>query len=508
MSMRRLALSALLVGASRLAAQQPPTTSGNATDTLTLSLPVLVGTALRDNVSLRDASLGPRYAMSDLLSARAGFDPAFALSSQRVSSADDVLGIRPQSFLRSDERLATVDVKLPAGSQLGLAFLNNSISLDPYTKTSALPFPTTHASSLVLSFSQPLLRGLGRGGSYGLVDAARSAVEAARFRYERAADVIVAQVEHAFWQLRQAESNERVLRQSVEASRAIYDRNVALQARDVATALDVLTSERGLRTRETQFWEAQRQRVDGAERLLFLVYGEDARNDLIARAQNAHTTPDSALVPVIPTVAAAEEIAYAQRSDAAAAMRDVDASRRRAHQAKSQRLPRLDLIAGYGYGGTAPTTRFLSFGDSANVRSSTWTLGLSASVFQRNDAAAAVDQRAASDLESARLAQVSTVNAVREEVRAAVRALQTGRDRYLGAQRVASLAEREYAAAREGARLGLITTFQLLQYEDQLAQARLLLSQTRFTMEDAGTQYRLAIGAGRTGYPAVSNTRR
>ena len=508
MSMRRVVLSVLLIGIRPLAAQQPAPARGTAADTLTLSLPMLVATALRDNVSLRDASLGPRYAMSDLLSARAGFDPAFALSSQRISSAEDVLGIRTQASLRSDERLATLGVKLPVGSSVGVSFLNNSISSDPFTKTSALPFPTSHASSLGVSFSPPLRRGLGRAGSYGLVDAASTAVESARFRYERAADLVVARVEHAFWQLRQAESNEGALRQSTETSRAIYDRNVALQARDVATALDVLTAERRLATRETQLWEAQRQRVDAAERLLFLVYGEDARNDLIMRAPSAHTPSDSAVVPVIPTIAAAEAIATAQRSDANAATRDVDAGRHRAQQAKNQRLPRLDLIAGYGYGGTAPTTRFLNFGDSSNVRSSTWTLGLSASLFQRNDAAAAVDQRAESDLESARLAQVSTFNSVREEVHAAVRALQTGRDRYVGAQRVASLAEREYAAAREGARLGLITTFQLLQYEDELAQARLLLAQTRFALEDAGTQYRLATGGGRTAYAIAAGERR
>ncbi|CAN5586905.1 hypothetical protein BH09GEM1_BH09GEM1_20630 [soil metagenome] len=498
--MRRLVFSALVIGTVPLAAQRPVPTNGNASDSLVLSLPSLVATALRDNISLREASLGPRYATSDLLAARAGFDPTLALSTQRVSTADDVPGIRPQSSQRSDERLATLGVRLPTGSQLGLSFANNSISSDPFTKTSALPFPTSHASSLNLSFSQPLLRGLGRAGSYGYVDAARTAIEAAHYRFDRASDLLIATVEHAYWQLRQAESNESALRQSVEASRAIYDRNVALQARDVATALDVLTSERGLATRETQLWDAQRERIDAVERLLFLVYGDGAQDGMLAQSRVAHTVADSVIVPVVPTVAAAEEVAYAQRADAAAAVRDVEAGRRRASQTRSGRLPRLDLIGGYGYGGTAPTTRFLNFGDSANVRSSTWTLGLSASIFQRNDGAVALDQRAEADLETARLAQVSTINAVREDVRSAVRALQTGRDRYLGAQRVASLAEREYAAAREGARLGLITTFQLLQYEDQLAQSRLLLAQTRFALEDAGTLFRLATGEGRRGY--------
>jgi outer membrane protein TolC len=95
---------------------------------------------------------------------------------------------------------------------------------------------------------------------------------------------------------------------------------------------------------------------------------------------------------------------------------------------------------------------------------------------------------------------MATVNAVRAEVREALRALQTERDRYLRAGDAARLGEREYAAAAEGARLGLVTTFQLLLYEDQLAQARLLVSQARFALEDAGTQYRLAVGDGRRGY--------
>ena len=471
-------------------------------DAILLSLPALVTAALSNNLELRSASIGPRLALADLLAQRSLFDPSVTLSAERGDNAHDVLSVSPRTTTSAFRNTAALGALFPVGTSLGLSVSGSRLSTDPFALSSTQPFPTSHASSMAVTLTQPLLRGAGRAGSYGLVDAAAASVDAARDRYERNADLLVALVERGYWTLRQAESNELVARQSVDAGRAIYDRNVALQQRDVATALDVLTSERGLATRETQLMDATRQRADAADRLLFLVYGDDARGARLAQASRMHTAPDSVIVPTVPNMADAESEALAQRSDALAVARDVDAGRKRVALTKNQLRPQLDVIASYGYGGTAPGTRLLNYRDSADVRTSNWSLGLSASLFQRNDAASALDQRAEASLDLARLAASATENVVRSDVRTAVRALQTARDRYLRAVDVIRLAEAEYAAAREGARLGLITTFQLLQYEDQVAQSRLLFAQARFAVEDAGSQYRLAVGGGRKAYAA------
>ena len=145
----------------------------------------------------------------------------------------------------------------------------------------------------------------------------------------------------------------------------------------------------------------------------------------------------------------------------------------------------------------------MNYGDTGDQRTSTFSVGVSTSLFQHNSAAAAVDERVESTLELARRSQRATENAARADVGIAVRALTTGRDRYARARDVERLAQREYALALEGSRLGLITTFQLLQYQDALSQAGLLMAQARFALEDAGSQYRLAIGGGRRGYTAA-----
>lgn len=498
--MTRAVLAFLLISA--VAQAQQPAPRDTSAPRIVLALPELVTTALRRNIDLRVAEVGPRAATAELLAARSSFDPNLIVGTELGREANDVLRVSPRSTQASTAHSATLGTVLPVGSQFALTLQNSRVSLSPFTFNSALPFPVSHATGLSLSFTQPLLRGFGRAGNYGLVEGAAASVEAAQSRFERAADLTVAVVERAYWILRQSEAVELVLAQSVEASKAIWERNVALQARDVATALDVLTAERGYATRQTQLWDATRQRIDAAEQLLFLVHGEEARGAILLQAPLVRTTSDSMTVPSVPSFGEAESMAMGRRGDVRAAEREVDADRRRVEQSRNQLRPRLDLTAAYGYGGLAPTARFFSFPDSADVRNSNWSLGLTASFFQKNDAARAQHERAESALEVSRLSRVATDNAVRGETRAAVRAVETARERFLRAGDVGRLAEREYTAAREGARLGLITTFQLLQYEEQLAQARLLLAQARFALESAGTDYRLAVGASRTGLRA------
>ena len=471
------------------------------TDTLRFPLATLVGTALRNNLDLRAAELSPRLAGADLLAARGVFDRSLTLATANDVSSLDVFGTSSRSSRSFIESTATLAGTVPTGTQLALSLGNSRLSSDPFTASSSQPFQTSHASSVGLTLTQPLLRGMGRAGAYGAVDAAAVSVDASRSRYERNADVTVALVERGYWALRRAESNEIVARQAVSAARAIYDRNVALQTRDVATQLDVLTSERGLATREAQLLDAARERVDAAERLLYLVYGEEAKDSVRAQGARVYTLRDSVVIPPVPDVAAAEAIAFAQRGDIIATSRDVEAGRLRSAQSRSLRLPVLDLIASYAYGGIAPTSTFVQFGDTGDRRSSTFSFGLTTSLFQRNDAARAADERAQSALELARLSQRAVENAVHAEVSTAVRALATGRERYARARDVERLAAREYALALEGSRLGLVSTFQLLQYQDALSQGGQLVAQARFALEDAGSQYRLAIGGSRLGYP-------
>lgn len=499
----RLASSVLLAIAAWTAparALQQPASSSVGGDTVVLRLPVLVAMALRQNLDLRSARLGPRFATADFLSARGGFDRTLVVGAQQNSAATDVIQLVPrttQSTMTYSAALATV---LPYGSQLGLAVNSGRVTLDPYSFSASTPFPSTNSTNMRLTLTQPLLRGFGRSGTYGLVDAASRGVDASARRLDRGVDHTIATVERAFWTLREAEEEEAVAQASLEAARAIHVRNQQLRLRDLATVLDTVTSERAVAIRETQLMESTRLRVNAAEALLFLVYGEGARDAVVESAARVRAGADSLAIPAMPRTAEAEALALVARGDAMAARLELEASRRRAAQARSGRLPRIDLVAAYAFGGTSPAFRLLSYADSSEIRTSSWTLGLSASLFQSNSAARADDERAAAAVEDARLTLASVENAVRADVRAAVRAVEVARDRFARTQDVVRLAEQQYDAARESARLGLINTFQLLQYEGDLVQSRLQQAQVRFGLEDALTQYGLASGTNARAY--------
>ncbi len=498
--MIRLSLLGLVGLAWPLVAQPIAVAQSTSSDPIVLTLPSLMSVAFKSSIDLRLATLGPTMAAADQRAARARFDPTLMLAAEGGKAAQEMFGVAPQATQATARTSATASRVFPVGAQLALSLFDARSALDPYAIQGTSSGAAWRSSGVGASLTQPLLRGFGRSGTYGLVDAASDVAEAARHRFDRNADLIVGAIERAYWALRQSEGNETVVGQSLAAARAIYDRNLALRARDLATALDVLTAERGLATRETQLSEATRLRVDAADRLLFLVYGEEARDSTVSRSERVHTSADSALVPDVPRLEEAEQLAFASRSDLVAATREVAASRHRATQAQSGLRPLLDLVASYRYGGAGPTSRLLVYRDSGNLGTSDWTVGFSASLFQHNDAARSTDERAAADLYGAQLALAATENAVRADVRAAVRAMQTGRQRFLRAGDVVRLAEQEYKAASDGARLGLVSTFQLLQYEAELALARLLLAEARFALEDAGTQYRIATGVAGQAY--------
>src|SRR5207302_5038915 len=118
----------------------------------------------------------------DFMLARGGFDPSLTFGTVRGNTTNDVSQISPRTNLSSVVSTATVATTLAVGSALALSVRNSSGSLDPFVTSSAQPFPTTHASNLIVSVDQPLLRGFGRRGTYGAVDAAAVAVESARDR--------------------------------------------------------------------------------------------------------------------------------------------------------------------------------------------------------------------------------------------------------------------------------------------------------------------------------------
>ena len=135
-----------------------PTFSAAGAETLTLSVGDAVRMAVENNLGLQVATYSPAIAATGIRKARAIYDP---LLSALVDHQEFNMPAAPRSFFVDRQRAfhfdASISQLLPTGATTSLSF-NNSWSRDN------LDLPTSRFAQpqLTLSFSQPLLQGLGR----------------------------------------------------------------------------------------------------------------------------------------------------------------------------------------------------------------------------------------------------------------------------------------------------------------------------------------------------------
>lgn len=484
-------VSVLTVGAAPWAgagAQQPDLASDSVAVALValiealpgrpVPLDQLVQDALVHNLDAAAARLTSGIASAGLTEAKGPFDPSVSLFSN----------------VEKDPRSSAVEFggygvgvsqRLALGTEIGLDLLNDRSSFF----FGATPQSAAFLSSLSLSLTQPVLEGFNQA-DVG-VRAARADELAAQSDQRRAEELVAAAIEQRYWDLQEAEAQEAVYRQSVDAAETLVFRNEQLFNRDLASEIDVITARSGAALRRATLLAAQRSRRDASDVLIFQVYGETAADVLAVDSLPIKTT-------AVPLDDVGLEDLDALVAGALVARRDVEADRRRlegfAEIEKATRnalAPELDVFGSVTTGGAG-----VSAGESAQFLDDElrWSLGLSFSqpIGNREDRGR---QRAAT--QQAMLAELDvtrTENRVRAEVRAADRAVRWGLLRLQAAQETATTARQQLAGEARRLELGLGDSFRLLLTEENAVQGELTLVQARFDLARALTALRLATG--------------
>jgi outer membrane protein len=490
---RVLAAALAVAGLPAWAAGQrtAPPTNGLG-DTTVVGLPDMVRTAVRKNLALRGQRLSRDVADADLLAARAAFDPTWSLSLSRSTTSTSVVG---DSVYDSGTNAlsASLDGSLPTSTTFSVGASASNDFAHPI-QSGIGAFPNNYSTGVSLGLTQPLLRGFGPGAATALVRSARHRSSAAGEDVKRFVEQTISQVEDAYYLLRFTETSEDIARASVQRAEALYARNTALRQRDLATELDVITARRTLAQRQTTLLDAQRQRVDAAEALMFLVYGQDAPETLKAEGANIRTSGESPGAPQVPDLDQMEKTALATRADVTAARDRLSSAQAELTLARSSLKPRLDLNLGLNYGGTSDLFRPFSYPRANNFRSTVLAFGASFSVPQFNRQAEAGYQQASVAVDQAQIDLYAVENQVRLEVRVAARGVQLEARSLQSADSLVTLAQHEYDIARSGLDLGEVTTFQLFQYESDLVAARLTRAQVQYNLATALSAYYLAEG--------------
>jgi outer membrane protein TolC len=494
-----MAMLPLLAFSVLALAQLPPAPStAPPDDRVVVTLPDLVRVASTHELTTQVGRILPQLADAEVLSALSVFDPRVTVSAGWESQSTHAGGVSTTPLDNTTASYgASWTAKVPGGGEYRVGLDGTVARSDPFDPARSL-FSSTYANGLSVAFSQPILRGAGSAAT-AAVRVAQDEVEAAAPRFERQLDRMAADVEIAYYGLAYAEAAADLAHRALDAARAVHDRNVQLRMRDLATELDVLSSERLVASREMAVLQADQRREDAAQALVFLVWGDDAAGELARRGIRIRTDAN-ALTPEIPDLTTPVEDVLARRADVRAARVEVGRAERGLDLARNLGLPDVSLVGSLSQTGTAPQMRYFSFGDSLTIRDLNWSLGVRLALPIKNRFASAQEESAAVEVSSAKIALAARESAVRDELLTARRAVTTAVERRAKAEQVADAATRLYDAAERSVLLGVITTFELIRYDEDLANSRLLAVQADYELAAAVTQTKLAEGALATSY--------
>lgn len=470
-----LALSVLL---PRLGAQQgaapaspPPAAAPQEGRVLQLSLEDALGIALRNNFDLEIERLATEISHYDAVGSWGAFDPLLSMTGTAAQAESE-----PTSRLSGSEdndlRLnSALTLPLTTGGRLELGYDHINAETDA-------PFATFDISTsdvLTAALTQPLLRGAWR--RYATVDQRASEILFER-QMEREREVralLLLDVYDAYWDLVSSQEELKVRELSVERG---YQQLAQDQRRlDVGagTEVDVLQSETNVAQQEElrlQAFYNLRQARDTLRRKLAPRPEGDYEEYLAAWDWPIETLtplPEGEDAPALDWRSSLRS-AIERRPELAQRRLDIESAEVGLQRAHSDRLAQLDLRLTTSSAGfdSDPADAF----DKAigwDFPSSSAALVFSLPLWNRTARNAEHAARAA--LRSSRLQYDRIELDLLAEVRTAVNEVDKQRESVTAAIKSRSLAQRQLEAEETRQQVGLSTTFQVLQFQEDLAQA-------------------------------------
>ena len=453
-------------------------------DHLQLSLPDAVAIALERNLSL----VVQRYSQAET---RLGIQQAFgvydlnfwtdlATLSDTSPSASNLDGAEVQEFDRSDWNFSFNQLA-PTGGTASLVWNNRR------QETNSL-FATLNPSYRIdvdLSINQPLLRNLGKQATERMISISRNNYAISQETFELQVTSIIQQVEQAYWNLAESKAQLEVAIESLELAVQLHEQNKIRVEVGTLAPLELVQSEAGVASRELDIIRARAAVGDRGDVLRQLLNLD--RN----RFWGTPITPTTSAFIEPPEVDIDASIATAianrpeiRRKQIAIDNREIDTDYYR-----NQKLPVLDLIATYGLngvGGDVTDRDFITgqvlgtqegdYGDAIdqilNADFDGWRVALALRMPIQNRTAKANSAIANLSLDREMMELRDLELQIVTEVRRIARALEASIEGVESAEVNQRLQEKNYEAEQKRYDNGMSTSFQVLQIQEDLSDAR------------------------------------
>ncbi len=447
------------------------------TPVLELTLQDALRIALQNNLSLEAEQLittGTRY---DALGSWGSFDPVFRVTGTRFDSETPAQrDLDGAAVVEQDAQVlnAALNVPLRTGGAVDISLQHRNFK----TNDSFARFDVSTDDVFTIALTQPLLRG---GWSRFATSDQREAEIAHDRQREREKEVrmnMVLDVYNAYWDLVSAREQRAVRELAVELGAQQVGQDQRRLDVGAGTEVDVLQSETNLAQQEESRIQAEfdLKAAEDALRKLLFQKPEGSQEDYLDE-WDWHIRPLTPLPPM--ESSGGQELlpwrrsldrALENRPELSQARLDIDSAEVRLERARSNRLPLLDLsleATGTGFG-IDPAD---AFQDAVSYEFPGTQASLTFSMPIGNRTARNAVRSARTAVRSARIAYDQAELNILEGVRAAVRDRRYKFESVLAATKSLSLAQRQLEAEQARREIGLSTTFQVLEFQRDLAEA-------------------------------------
>ena len=435
----------LLLGfAAPLLAEPPP---------VELTLKDAIALAFRRNLDLQVELYNPALAEADIRHSLGIYNPLLALganySRSNIQNGLDFLPVKVDQFVLN----AGLSKLLPTGGTVGVT-ANSSwsgSSSDLFT------------DGVSLTVSQPLLKNFGKDATELNIDVSRVAKEGSIERFKTKLSDTVAQVRNDYFKLYNLREVLAVKKTSLALANKILDETRGRVKAGVLPAMEILNAQFSSASREKDVIDAERAVRDQMD-VLRLSLQLGSGGDIVIVDQ-----PTLESYPVVESEALA--LAFKNRSEIAAQRMTVRIDDLQQRVARNRTLPDLSLNGNVGTGGF--DSRFaMGLQKTATVSEPNWGIGLQLNYPIGNDAAENDYIKSRLTLEQARIQLSSVESGIANDVKAAIRLLASSYKQIEVTARGRAYAEDRLRAFQKRNAVGLATTKDVFDVENDLVTAK------------------------------------
>lgn len=434
-----------------------------------LSLAQAVKTAIINNIDIQVERENVRLQGTSFDWEAAQFDPtlSFGLHTNRtVRSSSSLIETGPSGtnrIIQENQRFnAGINQLFRSGGVADLRFRQFR------SKASYQSVNPSFSGDLVFSFTQPLLKNFGTEVTEGPLRLANTNIAISQAVFEAGLSRLILDVSNAYWDLVFKIKNRKVQQQTLESAKQLLASGQVKVELGLLPPIEILVSEAAVASREEAVFIA-RKGVEDTEDTLRLLLDLPEQSMISPPPIQPTDRPQEQAQRI--TASTLLQTAMTERPEILENQLLLQNQRLAAKIAKNRLSPSLDLVGSLGLNGLGK-----DFPDETEQLTSgsfnQWEAGLVLSFPIGNHMARANLQREHIKLKQALFDQKKRIQQITLETKEGLRRVQTDLKRIKATKRAQHLAKEKLSAGNARFKLGLLSSHDLLAFQDDLADAK------------------------------------